>query len=461
MYIDTLEPVTNRSSEQQHYSLAILKHNGDIYRLNCIFKDYQKHKLDLVCSLATADFISLLYIKRFCHATSVFRVTEFQRAKFFMCELEKPTFGTHCFIYFDMAESGGDRRAERLARKIEASKNKKPAKSKNKEKAAAREQERREAVFNAFSNFYQEEYGHERWQTLIEALKKPVRHCIMVNKYSNTDDFKERLSTLPELIPLSFVRIPCFATTADRFPHPRKDRAGITDYYILDAGSVLATEALDIQPDDRVLDLCAAPGGKSVSVLQRLGAYGSLTVNELSPDRRRRLRIVLDDYLSPKDERITVLGKDGTKWYSEPEQYDKVLLDAPCSSERHLLHDDKEFEQWSPKRTVHNAERQLKLLKAAVHSVCVGGLVVYGTCSISSTENDKVVSKMIRKGKVPVEVVKKTFPIGERTKYGWIILPDKTDGWGPLYFSVLRRTGVSKQEEQQDNDNEGDHNNEA
>ncbi|KAI8147512.1 S-adenosyl-L-methionine-dependent methyltransferase [Fennellomyces sp. T-0311] len=355
------------------------------------------------------------------------------------------------FHHFDMSE-GGDRRAERLARKIEAKSNKSSGKSKAKEKAAAREQERRQAIFNAFSSFYEEEFGPERWQTLLEALKKPVRHCIMINKYSDTEEFKKRLPSLPELEPLSFVRIPCFATKEDRFPHPEKDRHNITDYYILDAGSVLATEALDIQPDDRVLDLCAAPGGKSLSVLQRLDEYGSLTVNELSPDRRRRLRQVLDNYLPPNDERITVLGKDGTKWYSEPEQYDKVLLDAPCSSERHLLHDEKEFEDWSPKRTVHNAERQLKLLKAAVHSVCVGGLVVYGTCSISSVENDKVVSKMIRKGKIPVEVVKKTFPIGERTKYGWIILPDRTDGWGPLYFSILRRTGVSKQEEEDEDD---------
>ncbi|KAI9312394.1 tRNA/rRNA cytosine-C5-methylase [Dichotomocladium elegans] len=221
---------------------------------------------------------------------------------------------------------------------------------------------------------------------------------------------------------------------------------GMTDYYILDAGSVLATEALDIQPDDRVLDLCAAPGGKSLSILQRLGPYGSLTVNELSADRRRRLRQVLDVYLprTVMEDTVTVTGKDGTKWYGEPEQYDKVLLDAPCSSERHLLHDDKELEQWSPKRTVHNANRQLALLKAALHSVRVGGLVVYGTCSISHVENDKVIGKIMKKGKIPVEVVKKTWPIGERTKYGWIVLPDMTDGWGPLYFAILRRTGVSK-----------------
>lgn len=332
--------------------------------------------------------------------------------------------------------------------KMPPSQGRKPGKglSKNKQKAIAREQERRQAVFNAFSQFYEQEYGPERWSTLMAAMHQPSRHCIMLNKYCTTPPDPEKLTAL-NLARLGFCSIPCFATTdAERFPHPSKDDQGMTDYYILDAGSVLATEALDIEPHDHVLDLCAAPGGKSVSVLQRLGRGGHLTVNELSADRRRRLRQVLDGYV-PKDvleDLVTVVGKDGTKYYQEPEQYDKVLLDAPCSSERHLLHDEKEFEQWSPKRTVHNATRQLALLKAAVHSVRVGGTVVYGTCSISSAENDKVISKFMRKGKIPVEVVKRTWPIGERTKYGWIVLPDKTDGWGPLYFATLKRTGVSK-----------------
>ncbi|KAG0184159.1 NOL1/NOP2/Sun domain member 3 [Apophysomyces sp. BC1034] len=319
--------------------------------------------------------------------------------------------------------------------------------SEKKKKALQREHERAKAAMAAFNKFYEEEWG-ERWPGLLEALKAPVRHCVMLNKYADPTDVKAKLDTLG-LERLPFVSIPCFVSeTAERYPPPSKDRANLTDYYILDAGSVLATEALNIQPDDRVLDLCAAPGGKSLAILQHLDSYGTLTSNELSQDRRRRLRQVMDHYMPPAlvGEHITVTGKDGTQWYGEPEQYDKVLLDAPCSSERHLLHDKKEFEQWSPKRTVKNAKRQLALLKAAVHSVRVGGYVVYGTCSISSVENDKVVSKMMRKGKIPVEVIKQRWPMGERTKYGWIVLPDKTDGWGPLYFSVLRRTGVLKEE---------------
>jgi 16S rRNA C967 or C1407 C5-methylase (RsmB/RsmF family) len=342
---------------------------------------------------------------------------------------------------------------------------KKPALSKKKEKALQRENEKRNAVMVAFNKYYEEEWGAERWPKLLEALKKPVRHCLMMNKYANVEEVKSKLKdSLHDLTMLDFVSIPCYASkSSSRFPQPTKDSNNLTDYYILDAGSVLATEALDIQPDDHVLDICAAPGGKTLSILQRLDIkYGRLTSNEIASDRRRRLRQVIESYIPQNviQEVSNVIGKDGTRYYGEPEQYDKVLLDAPCSSERHLLHDEKEFEMWSPRRTQVNAKRQLSILKAALHSVKVGGLVVYGTCSISSLENDKIIEKMMKKGKIPIEPVKMKWPIGEKTKFGWIILPESgidgtiSSGWGPLYFSLIRRTGVSK--EGFEDDEEGD-----
>lgn len=342
---------------------------------------------------------------------------------------------------------------------------KKPTISKKKEKELQRQNEKRIAVMASFNKYYEEEWGPERWPKLLEALKKPVRHCLMMNKYANVEEVKLKLKdSLHDLTMLDFVSIPCYASkTSSRFPQPTKDSNNLTDYYILDAGSVLATEALDIQPDDQVLDICAAPGGKTLSILQRLYIkYGRLTSNEIASDRRRRLRQVIESYIPPNvlQEVSNVVGKDGTRYYGEPEQYDKVLLDAPCSSERHLLHDEKEFELWSPKRTQVNAKRQLSILKAAIHSVKVGGLVVYGTCSISSLENDKVVEKMMKKGKIPIEPIKMKWPIGEKTKYGWIILPDTgsevSAGWGPLYFSLIKRIGVSKEGEGFSDDDEED-----
>ncbi|KAI7862431.1 S-adenosyl-L-methionine-dependent methyltransferase [Spinellus fusiger] len=324
---------------------------------------------------------------------------------------------------------------------------KKPV-SKKKEKTQQREQERLKAALASFHRFYENEFGQERWPVLFEALKKPVRHCMLMNKYAHPEDCIDKLHTLQkDITRLDFLSLSCYALSAaselTRFPPPSKDRVNITDCYILDAGSVLATEALHLTPHDRVLDLCAAPGGKSMALLQHLSAsYGSLTANEISPDRRR------------PQEMVNVLGKDGTRFYHEPEQYDKVLLDAPCSSERHLLHDEKELEQWTPKRTLQNANRQLSLLKAAAHSVAVEGYIVYATCSISSAENDKLVDKMMRKGKIPLQVMPLEWPLGEPTKNGWIVLPDKADGWGPLYFSLMKRTGVSKEGDDDEDEEE-------
>ncbi|KAI8914128.1 S-adenosyl-L-methionine-dependent methyltransferase [Gorgonomyces haynaldii] len=314
-----------------------------------------------------------------------------------------------------------------------------------KQKAQQREQERKLLVQKQFNTFYEQVYG-ERWEQLLEAMHKPVRHCLMLNRFSQVS--QEKLLGL-EKVP--FVTIDCFQSpTWERFPPPSADTHGIKDYYILDAGSVLATEALDIQPGDHVLDLCAAPGGKSLSILQRLDRRkgGFLKSNEIAQDRRRRLRQVMDDYV-PLEERdiYNVIGQDGTKFFDEGLQFDKVLLDAPCSSERHLLHDPKEFDQWSQKRTTTNAERQFLLLKAAIFSAKVNGLIVYGTCSISPQENDKLIQKTLKKSKIPIQVLRRTWPIGEPTEFGWIILPDKTEGWGPLFFAIIQRTGVSFDQE--------------
>lgn len=327
--------------------------------------------------------------------------------------------------------------------------NQKQAKmSKKQLKNAQKEAERRQALANMFNEFYRAEFGDERWERLVEALKQPVRHCLMLNKYSARKPTEDKLAAAGiETASLEYISVPCLVATTQtaRLPPPSLDAHGTKDYYILDAGSVLATEALSIQPSDRVLDLCAAPGGKTVSILQRLGDGGHLTTNEVSPDRFRRLRTVVDEY-APFNRRkctVSITNRDGTRW-DEYLKYDKVLVDAPCSSERHLLHDDKEFQMWTAKRTANNATRQFQLLSAAVQAAKVGGLVLYGTCSISSQENDKVIDKVLQKSRVPLEIVPQQFAIGEATHHGWIVLPDVADGWGPLYFAVLRRTGLER-----------------
>ena len=84
--------------------------------------------------------------------------------------------------------------------------------------------------------------------------------------------------------------------------------------------------------------------------------------------------------------------------------FDAVLVDAPCSSERHLLHDPQEMATWTPKRTKQNAKRQLDILLQAIFAARPGGRLLYSTCSISPVENDDVVEKLLKKRGEVVEV---------------------------------------------------------
>ncbi len=210
--------------------------------------------------------------------------------------------------------------------------------------------------------------------------------------------------------------------------------------YYLDRASWTAAMTLPLEPGMKVLDMCAAPGGKSLILASRLEGTGSLTCNELSPGRRKRLKTVLQDHLPDQwRESVKVTGFDAGKWcLYEKDIYDAVLLDAPCSSERHLLHSPSLLNQWSPGRTKNLAVRQYSLAVSALDVLKPGGWLLYSTCSLSPLENDGVIAKMLKKRKGLFEVRDTGSQEGEPTEYGKIILPDRGD-WGPIYFSLLKK----------------------
>jgi 5-methylcytosine rRNA methyltransferase NSUN4 len=145
---------------------------------------------------------------------------------------------------------------------------------------------------------------------------------------------------------------------------------------------------------------------------------------------------------------VTISGKDATQWYlTEGNHYDKVLVDAPCSSDRHVLHDPAEMAIWSAARSRLNAKRQLDILLSALRAVRIGGTVVYATCAMNQTENDDVIERAQRRSRVLFDVdTSKKWPVGEATKFGWIVLPDSgNQGWGPLYFAILKRTAGERE----------------
>ncbi|CAG8491195.1 1605_t:CDS:10 [Rhizophagus irregularis] len=220
----------------------------------------------------------------------------------------------------------------------------------------------------------------------------------------------------------------------------KDEHSNLLNVYHIDLASLIVTKALDIQPNDIVLDLCAAPGGKSLAILQHLlnnneqinnknEGRGMLIANEINNKRFHRLLQVIKSYIPFKYHQYQIkLVKNSPM---ENYCYDKILVDAPCSSERHLINDQKELLMWKKSRSNNFSKKQYKILLGAVKALKVNGILVYSTCSISNLENDRVIKKILENSWVRLEVIKRKsgWEIGEETEFGWIILPDKNDGW--------------------------------
>ncbi|MDY7028980.1 MAG: RsmB/NOP family class I SAM-dependent RNA methyltransferase [Spirochaetota bacterium] len=211
--------------------------------------------------------------------------------------------------------------------------------------------------------------------------------------------------------------------------------------YYLDEASYRT--ALLLQPDDgdEVLDMCAAPGGKSLTLITSFPSI-RLTSNERSANRRFRLKRVLQDHLSSaRFEQIRVTGYDARTWFRhEKNAYDRILLDVPCSSERHILNSQPHYSRWSPSRTNHLAVQAFAMLASALEVVRPQGIILYCTCALSPLENDGVIEKLHRKRPDRFEIVPVHLPFGEKTRYGWQVLPDDSGGRGPMYAAGVRRT---------------------
>jgi 16S rRNA C967 or C1407 C5-methylase (RsmB/RsmF family) len=212
--------------------------------------------------------------------------------------------------------------------------------------------------------------------------------------------------------------------------------------YFLDPASLAAAMALGVQPGDSVLDLCAAPGGKTLVLALALQGRGRLVSNERSATRRGRLRRVLEEHLS-SDLRapVEVQGHDATRWgLHEQGVYDRVLLDAPCSSERHVLNDPTHLAKWGPARSRHLAATQHAMLCAALDAVRVGGTILYSTCALAPLENDRVIDRLAKKRGDRFRVESIPHLCGEQSEHGLQVWPDRCQGQGPICMVCLTRS---------------------
>ena len=199
--------------------------------------------------------------------------------------------------------------------------------------------------------------------------------------------------------------------------------------------------------------MCAAPGGKAFALIQMLSLQcsrqgGSLALNDSSQSRLNRLKDVVLSKCLPRGLKHSVrfTQRRGEEWRTiEEQEYDCVMIDAPCSSDRHHIN------EWLRKGRAYPHTESLsllqeKLLLAGLYAAKPGGVVVYSTCTLADSENDQVVSRVSRRSSfnaTPVLDTSMYKPL-ERlcdyvtTDYGVLVKPSKQLNCGPMFVCQLR-----------------------
>lgn len=165
-------------------------------------------------------------------------------------------------------------------------------------------------------------------------------------------------------------------------------------YYVQEASATFPVTALGVKKGDKVLDLCAAPGGKSTHIASLLGGTGLLVSNEIVPSRA--------NVLSGNIERMGV--KNAVVLNEDPRNlvqrfssfFDKILVDAPCSGEGMFRKNPEAALEWTKDSPASCAERQFEILSCAISMLGEGGTLVYSTCTFNAKENEETVAHILR-----------------------------------------------------------------
>jgi 16S rRNA C967 or C1407 C5-methylase (RsmB/RsmF family)/NOL1/NOP2/fmu family ribosome biogenesis protein len=224
----------------------------------------------------------------------------------------------------------------------------------------------------------------------LDSYRRPAQRAVRANPLKlDPAALPGRLGIPPDPVPWSPEAwfLPEGVRVGDTLAHA----AGLC--YVQEPSALAVTEALDPRPGQRVLDLAAAPGGKATQAAGRLGGHGVVVANEVQPGRVQALADNLDRWGSPR----TVLAGETVARLAAalPGEFDRVLLDAPCSGEGLFRRNPAAAAQWRPGHVTGSADRQRGLLADAARLVRPGGVLVYSTCTFAPEENEQQVAAFL------------------------------------------------------------------
>ncbi len=293
-------------------------------------------------------------------------------------------------------------------------------------------------------------YGYDEWivnrflqfvpnvEKLMETMQEPVQKYIRTNTLKIASEqlvarlvpkgFELKKTVLANVFEISTTnaQVSIGATTEYLLGH----------YYIQDITSCIAVEVLDIQPNQTVLDMASAPGGKTTFIAQKMNNTGSIIAMEPNPRRTRSLsfNIARCGVMN-----TLIYQMDATECPCLNISFDRILLDAPCSGEGVMWKDASRRTSRTPDDVSECSLVQKKLFESALQVLKPSGLILYSTCSFAPEENESVVNSILKKFDVEVEPI--PFGIEGLTRFDKTVFDERLRRTVRFYPHIHNSTG--------------------
>ncbi|MCI7795633.1 MAG: RsmF rRNA methyltransferase first C-terminal domain-containing protein [Lachnospiraceae bacterium] len=225
-------------------------------------------------------------------------------------------------------------------------------------------------------------------EVFLESYREERRYGLRLNPLKCRDEAPEWIRTLKKI---PWAEGGYYYEEALRpGKHPLHE-AGL--YYIQEPSAMAVGAAMAPKPGERILDLCAAPGGKSTHLAGYMAQEGLLVCNEIHPARAKILSQNVER-MGIANAVVTNMEPYAMTGYFE-EFFDGIVVDAPCSGEGMFRKDENARTEWSPEHVALCAERQEGILDCAAKMLRAGGRIVYSTCTFSPEENEQTVARFL------------------------------------------------------------------
>ena len=285
--------------------------------------------------------------------------------------------------------------------------------------------------------------SNEEIDKLMDSLKDESLHAVLLNPKKMSDE--EFLKLFPDVIKHPIVAH-AYIYKKEIYNLGKSIYHTLGCFYLQEPSAMVPAYLLNAEENDLILDMCAAPGGKTIQTSFLMKDTGLIISNDLSKPRTFSIvenveRLGLGNIVVTNNDLSLIDNK-------LQNTFDKIILDAPCSGSGMFRKEDKMVQDWSYNKVLKFAETQKQLISIAYSMLKPGGTLVYSTCSFSLEEDEDVIKYLLENSDAEIVPITNNplFYINKKTPLGVHLLPSVFPGEGH-YICLIKKPGISVKRE--------------